>query len=272
MEAKGLDIILNLLRWDYLWNLFLYYIALLFRIIPVVYLFPPLGGKIIPTSLKIVLALGIASLVVLFTFETETVTILKDPLIFILIAIKEVIVGFGIGYISSLIFYGYSIAGNYIDILRGASASEIFATVDPEESFNITGNFGLQLGLVIFILINGPGYFIDAFIRSFVNLPVYEWKSSVSILELLAYHSIRFSTVMFTTGFALAFPVIVVSLLSDLVVGLIGKSTPAVGGYFLSLPLKVLISLTILLFSISLWVPIVEDGCREIIKWLNWLF
>ena len=63
---------------------------------------------------------------------------------------------------------------------------------------------------------------------------------------------------MFSFGLALAAPVAVALVLTDLFVGIASRNMPQINVLVLSIPLKVLISYFILALSVRGWAPIAE--------------
>jgi flagellar biosynthetic protein FliR len=61
---------------------------------------------------------------------------------------------------------------------------------------------------------------------------------------------------MFSTGLALAAPVVLALLMTDVLVGMASRNLPQVNVLVLSIPLKVLVGYLVLAVSVSAWAPV----------------
>ena len=73
--------------------------------------------------------------------------------------LKEVFVGFVIGFLNSHIFLAMDMAGRIIDTARGVSMSEVQVPHSKQRA-TITGNLYYQLFLVIFLLAGAHHIFL----------------------------------------------------------------------------------------------------------------
>jgi flagellar biosynthetic protein FliR len=65
---------------------------------------------------------------------------------------------------------------------------------------------------------------------------------------------------MFALGLALAAPVVMALLLTDVVVGVASRNMPQVNVLVLAMPIKVIVGYLVLAFSITGWTPLLQQG------------
>ena len=89
------------------------------RTMPMIQLTPFLGGKIIPIEIK----MGLGVLLTILMWPLARAQVGPDMPItavpFILLMVKEILIGFIIGFINAHIFYVVDMAGRLIDTSRG---------------------------------------------------------------------------------------------------------------------------------------------------------
>src|SRR5688572_22358688 len=96
------------------------------RTVAMIQLTPFLGGKIVPIEVKMGLSVVISILVwPLARGNVNPAEMTVEALPFMMLMIKEVLIGFIIGFINSHIFMVMDMAGRLIDTARGSSMSEI---------------------------------------------------------------------------------------------------------------------------------------------------
>jgi flagellar biosynthetic protein FliR len=93
------------------------------------------------------------------------------------------------------------------------------------------------MGLLLFLLINGHHWFLLAINESFGVLPVGGIQISGSVIEQLIYLSGQ----VFVIGLRISGPVLVVSIIADVVMAIIGRAAPQIHILIVSMPLKILV-------------------------------
>ncbi len=90
---------------------------------------------------------------------------------FTIAAVRELIVGLGIGFVANLIFASVAIAGEMADLQTGLALS---ALVDPssEERTAIIGQFQLLMAWLVFFLCNGHQVLLRGLAQSLLILPL----------------------------------------------------------------------------------------------------
>ena len=166
---------------------------------------------------------------------------------FVVYSMKEVMIGFILGYLCAVPFWIAQSSGIFIDYARGASSmmGQDATTQSQASPIGIMMNFYL---IVLFYALNGPLYFFDAIGASFDVIPVdafipieffkqghHFWTSMMDILNQV-----------FTIAIQLAAPSLIAILMAESFLGIANRMAPNVQIAFLGMPLKSLLGLTML--------------------------
>ena len=208
------------------------------RLLPVVVMTPFLGGKNAPEPVKMGLAVLLALLVYPVVSSGNTVPPPTTPVAFLVLMLKEVFIGFCIGFVLFELFLIADMLGRLVDLLRGTNMATALVPELKERS-SVFGDLSFQLFLVIFLAIGGHRFFLGALFTSFVGLPVTEMPQFQAagigaFAELIMLSAARILMV----AVALAMPILVAVFLTDLTFGLLNRTAPQIQAYFLSLPAK----------------------------------
>jgi flagellar biosynthesis protein FliR len=170
---------------------------------------------------------------------------------FIALIAKEALVGFTLGFVTSLVFEAIQVAGRIIDFQRGAMLGEVYA---PQLQTQVSplGQFNLQFALVLFVAIGAHRVFIGALIRSFEIIPATGFPNFTAGWTPLAGSLTELSAGVLSVGVQLAAPAMIALLLTDLFFGLVNRVAPQINVFFLGLPVKMVIGLLIVLASLPL--------------------
>jgi flagellar biosynthetic protein FliR len=211
---------------------------------------PFLGGKNAPEPVKMGLAVLLALLVFPIVASSSVVPPPTTPVPFLVMMLKEVFIGFCIGFVILELFLIADMLGRLVDLLRGTNMATAMVPELKERS-SVFGVLSFQLFLVVFLSIGGHRYFLGALFSSFAALPVTEMPHFASagmgaFAELIMVSAARILMV----AVALAMPILVAVFLTDLTFGLLNRTAPQIQAYFLSLPAKAIMG--VWLFALGL--------------------
>ncbi len=221
------------------------------RMVMIVNLVPFLGGKNAPGPVKI--GIGILLSVVLWPHVAAHMTapMSAEPIEFVLLMLKEIFVGFSIGFVSSEIFYTVEMTGQLVDVFRATNQIQLMVP-ELQERSSAWGSLNYQLLLVIFLTANLHGWFFEALVDSFVYVPVDGFPLFSYTLARFADQFIHLLSHIFLVSVTLAAPVGIVCLIIDIAFGLMNRVAPQINAYFLSMPAKALGGLVISFAAFSL--------------------
>lgn len=209
---------------------------------------PFFGGASVPPRVKVATAMSMV--VILYPSLAASIpagqSLNFGPLGFIALLAKEVLVGYALGFVASLVFEAVQVAGRIADFQRGSTMGELYA---PQIQSRVSelGQFKLQLAIVLFIALGAHRLFIGALLRSFDFIPALGfpkfgggWSPAAELIVIM-------TASVLSIGLQLAAPVLIALLLTDLFFGIINRVAPQVNVFFLSMPVKMLVGVIVIL-------------------------
>ena len=168
---------------------------------------------------------------------------------------SEMLVGLLIGLTMQLAFEAAQFAGQIIGVQVGFGLVNI---LDPNTQVDtpVLAVFSQTLATLMFLELGLHRWLIHALANSFQYLPPASAIVGGHVVEGLL-HAVN---VIWLSGIQLAAPVIACTLLVDVSLGFLGKASPQFPVLFLGLPIKNLLGLLLLTFSMRYWPAILEHG------------
>lgn len=248
------------------------FLSLLFlffgRMLPIIGLAPFFGAKVLPHSVKVAFALCLFAI-----FLPQLATLTTTPLTFdfnmLFMFLKELFVGFLIGYFISIPFVIVQNTGALIDHQRGASSLMVSDPTTQTQTSPLGTLFNLLL-IYLFFAIEGPFTVIEMVSTSYNILPPDQFLNR----EFFSTHSEVLSEIVRLMGQVmilstqLAAPALIIILMTDFFLGIANRLAPQVQITFLGMPLKSLLALMIVFFG---WQLFMEQIVRESYIWMNYV-
>jgi flagellar biosynthetic protein FliR len=161
-----------------------------------------------------------------------------------LILINEIMFGLVIGFAATLVFAGLQFAGQIMSFQMGFSLINV---IDPQTEvqssvFSFLNNY---IGLLFFLLINGHHWFLLAINESFSVLPV----GGIQVQAPLVEYIVNLSAQMLVIAIRIAGPIIIVTIITDVLIGVIGRTAHYVNILIVGLPLKVMVGFACMSFT-----------------------
>ncbi len=229
-------------------------VLVLMRIVPIIFQTPFLGGKLVPPETRIGLSVGLAVLVFPFAKSGMDGPLDVNWLAFLILLLKELFLGFVIGFVATELFLAMEIAGRGLDVLRGSNMAEVQV---PELQLRVSpiGQFNFQLLLVVFCGLNGHGHFIESVINSYEMVSIDKWPGfSAAGFETFVDGILQYTGDLFAVAFGLVFPGMFAAFLVDVVFGMFNRIAPQLNAYFMAMGVKALSGLVMFMFAMSLMV------------------
>ncbi len=221
-------------------NLLPLFTIVLIRTAGVLFFSPIYNQTNIPLIIKIGLSLAIA--VAIFPTINNSQLTLPDNLInFILLIFKELAIGFLIGYVATLAFGAFVMAGELISAEMGLSMAEL---VDPLFGDQISPISQLLqiVALILFFAINGHHWLINALVLSYKTVPVTGFiEMGFSLNKIM-----HLFNGLFMAAIKIAAPVMIILALVVVVSGFIARSTPEINIFLIIFPTKIIVGLLVL--------------------------
>lgn len=241
------------------------FLLVMIRLTVFISISPGFSHSSFPTITKVALAVGLA-LPIMGVIPAMGTELAMG--VFVILAIKELLIGMALGYITLLFFSAVEIAGTLVDFQVGFSMGQIY---DPSLGVSVS-NYGrvyYWISIMIFFLADMHHQVITTLVQSYQWAPLdqltFTHIGMEGIIKLFGY--------TFATAIQLAVPLIIVALLSELTLALISRTVSQIDVLILGMPMKTLISLIIMFFFISTLMKNIGDLFPEMIKYMNeWLY
>ena len=213
---------------------------------------PIFGRKNIPSYLKIGFSFFLA-IILVNTITFKSLGSFDNIFEYMLIVLKEFLVGITIGYISYLVFSSVYVAGQLIDMEIGFGMVNV---LDPVSNIQvpITSNFYFIISMLVFMSFNGHHMLIKALFDSYNLIPL---GGAVFNKALLGHLIVIFADI-FIIGFKIAAPIIVAILLTDITLGIISRTIPQLNVFVVGMPLKIIIGIIVIIATIPAFLSLTE--------------
>jgi len=233
-----------------IWENLELYAFLLARIASFIMVLPILGNKSVPPQAKI----GLAALLAVFMFplvQSQPITVPLSLVGFIVLIIKEALIGLVMGFITIFIFSAVRMAGEIVSRQMGFLMAKVF---DPgfKNQVSIISEFYLIVMLVIYLLIDGHHFLLSGLVHSYKVIPVTAAIKGTG----LETEVVEMAAMMFTVSIKVAAPVLVSLLLTNVALGIIARTVPQMNIFIVGMPLRIMIGFLGLGITLQLFIHI----------------
>lgn len=248
------------------WEVYSLLLLVLMRIAPIMVIAPFLGSKLAPGVSRVGLALCLSVIFLPYIIET-----MKEPVefnnTFILYSIKELLIGFVLGFFVAIPFYMVQTSGIIVDYLRGAS---IMQSQDPSMQTQASpiGIFYNYILIVIFFQMSGPFLFFDALLKSYEIVPPAGLINPLFLSIKSTFWTTSFDLInrIITIAIQLSAPAILAILMAEMFLGVANRLAPQVQIAFLGMSIKSFLGLGLLWAA---WFFILKQFTKQAQDWLG---
>lgn len=204
---------------------------------------PVFSSQSVPTTFKIGLSFFVS--MVIFSSGGMNVIVPQD-LNFILLIVREALIGLLLGFVAYLMFMTIQTAGSFIDIQIGFGIANV---IDPMTgaSAPIIGNFKYMIALLLFLAMNGHHYLLDAIVYSYKWVPIDNDLFLKMINGSLSEFLIRTFAQSFMLAFQMSAPLVTALFLTDVGLAFLARTAPQYNVFVIGVPLKIIVGLALLL-------------------------
>jgi type III secretion protein T len=241
------------------------------RVLPIVGLAPFLGSTNVKGPMRIGFALA---LVAIFLPQNLLVVHGEIPFteVFIGYFLKELLVGFILGFLATVPFVIAQMAGSLIDFQRGASSLQVS---DPTTQTQ-TGPIGLLANFVLialFFSFDGPFIYLNGVADSYRLIPVDGIISSALMNAQTSFWKEIYGLagMMMSIAAQLAAPALIGILLTDLFLGIANRLAPQVQIVFLGIALKSWVGIALLTAAWGMMLQVMIKQSTSWFQTLNWM-
>ncbi len=206
---------------------------------------PFLGSEVVPAMLKVALTVLLTALLWPVYRDVRPAA---DLWHWTVGATGEAMTGMGLGLMANLLFEGALLAGQVLSVPTGYSLVNV---IDPETQVDtpVLSEFHQMAALVIFLGLNLHHWILRALAASFRSLPVGSARTTLASSEGLLHAAGG----MFLCGVQIAAPALAVTLIVDVVLGFLAKTSPTLPVLFFGLSIKNILALAVLAAMVGFW-------------------
>jgi flagellar biosynthetic protein FliR len=214
---------------------------------------PVLGHRLIPTMIKAGLAIMLAIILIPVAGQTPIASIW----LLVVLAAKEMLVGFVIGFAFSILFSAIQMGGSLVGYQIGLSMVNL-ADTEAGTEVSIVGEFWFIVAILIFLMIDGHHAIISAFADSYKLVPVGVFNFSGPALDML----IRFTAYSFVIAIKISAPVVITLFLTEVALGVVARTVPQMNIFIVGIPMKIGIGFLVMAISLPVFRLIVDKSVQ----------
>lgn len=234
------------------------------RILPIIALSPFFGAKVLPHPVKVTFAASLFAVFLPVMLANITTPIEFDTrLIFLLL--KEIFIGYSIGFIISAPFMVVQNVGIIIDHQRGGASLMVNDPTIQNQSSPLGTLYNMVL-IVLFFTIDGPFYVLNGIVSSYELLPPDRFINPSFFTQDNSFWKLQitlFNRIMVLTA-QLAAPPLIAILMTDVFLGIANRLAPQVQITFLGMALKSLLALLVVYLG---WKAYNQQTILEVYRW-----
>ena len=206
---------------------------------------------------------GVARRAAVFGFSCLAIPFIKSGMppgepnvwMFAVLAFKEALIGFLLGFFAAIPFWIAENIGNFIDNQRGATMGEVYSPLSGTQ-VSTTGIFFTQLVSTLFFVGGAVLVFLGALYSSYSIFPVFpEGAVFPSFSNDAPLRILGSLDGMLKTTVVISAPVIIIMFLATIGLGLVNRTAPQLNVFFLSMPVKSALGIAML----AIYLPFIMD-------------
>ncbi|MCY0966030.1 flagellar biosynthetic protein FliR [Parathalassolituus penaei] len=214
------------------------------RIAGLLMVMPLLGTRLVPTRIRLILAIMMTLAVVPILPPFPVV----DPLSVaaMVIVLQQILIGVALGFVVELLNQVFVLAGQLIAMQTGLG---IATTVDPSQGASVVviSQWLLFLVSLVFLSLNGHLVLIGIMIDSFFRLPVgFEGLGPDAFASI-----VQWGSWMFAAALVISLPALTALLVVNLAFGVMTRAAPQLNIFSLGFPVTMIVGLFILWLTLS---------------------
>ncbi|MDH4945383.1 flagellar biosynthetic protein FliR [Sulfurimonas sp. C5] len=240
------------------------FLLLFFRFAALFLAVPIFSHQNIPMTIKAAMAFFFT---IVFYSSMPPLTISLDIPTIILAILSEFIFGLAIGVALQLAYHVITFAGGQISFTMGFSLA---SAIDPQTgvSMPIISQFLSLIALMVLFALNLHHWvllFVDASLKT---VPLGGFLMSEDFFN----YTIHATSNMFLVGFMIAFPIIALSWLADVIFGMLMKTMPQFNLLVIGFPIKIMVAFVVIIATITATMLIVKGQMQEAFNTLEMFF
>lgn len=179
----------------------------------------------------------------------------------------ELLFGLAIGIVLQIAFNAITFAGGQISFMMGFSMA---SAIDPQTgvSMPIISQFLSLIALMVLFAIDMHHWMLLFIDSSLEKIPLGGFLMSENLFRYI----ITATSNMFMVGFMIAFPIIALSWLADVIFGMLMKTMPQFNLLVIGFPIKIMVSFVVLIATLTASMLILKGEMLQAFNFLETFF
>jgi len=240
------------------------FILLFFRFAALFLATPIFSHKNIPMNIKAAMAFFFT---IVFYPSMPEVVIEINAATLLLAILSELFFGMAIGIILLLAYNVITFAGGLISFMMGFSMA---SAIDPQTgvSMPIISQFLSLMGLMVLVALDLHHWMLLFIDSSLSAIPL----GGFLMQENLFRYIIQAASNMFLVGFMIAFPIVALSWLADVIFGMLMKTMPQFNLLVIGFPIKIMVAFGVLIATFTSSMLILKIQVQDAFNALEMFF
>ena len=240
------------------------FVLLFFRFGALFIAVPIFSHQNIPMNIKAAMAFFFT---IVFYASMPPLAISIDVPTILLAILSELFFGLAIGIVLLLAYNVITFAGGQISFMMGFSMA---SAIDPQTgvSMPIISQFLSLMGLMILLAMDLHHWMLLFIDGSLKTIPL----GGFLMTEDLFNYIIHATSNMFLVGFMIAFPIIALSWLADVIFGMLMKTMPQFNLLVIGFPIKIMVAFGVLIATFTATMLILKGQMQEAFNMLEMFF
>ena len=181
--------------------------------------------------------------------------------------LSEFMFGLAIGICLQLAYNVITFAGGLISFMMGFSMA---SAIDPQTgvSMPIISQFLSLMALMVLFSIDLHHWILLFINDSLSSIPLGGFVMSEDLFNYIMHATAN----MFLVGFMIAFPIIALSLLADIIFGMLMKTMPQFNLLVIGFPIKIMVAFVVLIATFTATMLIVKTQMQDAFNYLEMFF
>jgi len=181
--------------------------------------------------------------------------------------LSELFFGLAIGVILLLAYNVITFAGGQISFMMGFSMA---SAIDPQSgvSMPIISQFLSLLGLMVLLSIDLHHWLLLFIDGSLSSIPLGGFLMEKNLFD----YTIQAASNMFLVGFMIAFPIIALTFLQDIIFGMLMKTMPQFNLLVIGFPIKIAVAFMVLIATLTATMLILKTQVQGAFNYLEMFF
>ncbi|WP_430482172.1 flagellar biosynthetic protein FliR [Rossellomorea marisflavi] len=213
---------------------------------------PLFSYRTIPAQHRIAFS-AVISWVMYYSVEASAFDINAE---YILLIMKEALVGLLIGFIAYMILSAVQIAGGLIDFQMGFAIANV---IDPQTGAQspLMGQYLYTFALLLLLTLNGHHLLLDGIFYSYKLIPIDQAWIPFGNEDMVDYVLKAFNS-MFIVAFQMSIPVVATLFLVDVALGIVARTVPQLNIFVVGFPIKIAVSFIILFIVMGVMFAVMQ--------------